>query len=304
MSFPKLNDFYNPILEYFYNKIEMEKYINNEELRNSLIIKLNLTKEETEEKVGSGLKKFDSRIAWSITHLCKAGLLEKPERGFVQITEEGKRLIDGKIEIDVGYLKDNYPEFRQFQIPNKKENSSDVANEDEITEIEEVTNELYSKVDDYYELIENLILKKLFEMAQDSTTKGKGDMLENISVKLFSKMGYFDVKKRGGTGDGGIDGDFAIDKFGLERVAFQCKFFLEENSVTSKDIDAFAGSLIKLGYQKGVFITTSKFPKSSEYKNITFIDGRKLAKLMRENKVLCYVKDTYNEYIIDDNLDD
>lgn len=73
--------------------------------------------------------------------------------------------------------------------------------------------------------------------------------------------------------------------------------------MTSKDIDAFAGSLSKLGYQKGVFITTSKFTKSSEHKNITFIDGRKLAKLMRENKVLCYVKDTYNEYIIDDNID-
>lgn len=304
MAFPKLNDFYNPILEYFYNQNQMVKYINNEELRNSLISKFNLTKEETEEKVGSGLKKFDSRIAWSITHLCKAGLLEKPERGFVQITEEGKRLIDNKIEIDVGYLKDNYPEFRQFQIPNKKENTSDVANEDEITEIEEVTNELYSKVDDYYELIENLILKKLFEMAQDSTTKEKGDMLENISVKLFSKMGYFDVRKTGGTNDGGIDGDFAIDKFGLERVAFQCKFFIDGNPVTSKDIDAFAGSLSKFGYQKGVFITTSKFTKSSEHKNITFIDGRKLANLMRENEILCNVINTYKHYNLEDVIDD
>ena len=117
-------------------------------------------------------------------------------------------------------------------------------------------------------------------MFWDSTTKEKGDILENISIQLFSKMGYYDVKKRGGTGDGGIDGDFAIDKFGLERVAFQCKFFLEGNHATSKDIDTFVGSLSKLGYQKGVFITTSKFIKSSEHKNITFIDGRKLAKLI------------------------
>lgn len=27
MAFPKLNDFYNPILEYFYNKIEMENIL-------------------------------------------------------------------------------------------------------------------------------------------------------------------------------------------------------------------------------------------------------------------------------------
>ncbi|TXJ39700.1 hypothetical protein EPJ81_03530 [Brachyspira aalborgi] len=98
--------------------------------------------------------------------------------------------------------------------------------------------------------------------------------------KIIFKNGILRCQKRGGTGDGGIDGDFAIDKFGLERLAFQCKFFLDGNHVTSKDIDAFAGSLSKLGYQKGVFITTSKFIKSSEHKNITFIDGRKLAKLI------------------------
>lgn len=50
-------------------------------------------------------------------------------------------------------------------------------------------------------------------------------------------------------------------------MAFQCKFFLDGNHMTSKDIDAFAGSL-------------SKFIKSSKHKNITFIDGRKLAKLI------------------------
>ena len=99
MAFPKLNDFYNPILEYFYNKKEMVKHINNEELRNSLINKFSLTREEIEIKIGSGHTKFGSWIAWSITHLCKAGLLERPEKGFIQITEEGKRLIDDKVEI-------------------------------------------------------------------------------------------------------------------------------------------------------------------------------------------------------------
>ena len=166
-------------------------------------------------------------------------------------------------------------------------------------EIEEVTNELYQKIDEYYEFIENKILKNLHDISKNKSSTKKGDILEDISVELFEKMGYFDVRKTGGTNDGGIDGDFAIDKFGLERVAFQCKFFLEENSVTSKDIDAFAGSLSKLGYQKGVFITTSKFTKSSEYKNITFIDGRKLANLMRENEILCNVINTYKHYSLE-----
>ena len=94
--------------------------------------------------------------------------------------EEGKRIIDDKIEITITYLKNNYPEFKEFQTPNKKDNASDVSDKDDITEIEEVTNELYSKVDDYHELIEDLILKKLFEMAQDSTTKEK-----EIFLKIY-----------------------------------------------------------------------------------------------------------------------
>lgn len=300
MEFPSSNDFYNPILEYFYNKIEMEKYINNEELRNFLINKFKLTKEQIELTTGSGANELHSSIAWTITFLCKAGLLERPNRGFIQITEEGRKLHDSKIEkIDTNYLKEHYPEFKEFMGVTKKDSNLNTPLNKNNIEIEEVTNELYQKIDEYYEFIENKILKNLHDISKNKSSTKKGDILEDISVELFEKMGYFDVRKTGGTNDGGIDGDFAIDKFGLERVAFQCKFFLEENSVTSKDIDAFAGSLSKLGYQKGVFITTSKFTKSSEYKNITFIDGRKLANLMRENEILCNVINTYKHYSLE-----
>lgn len=296
MAIPKVNDLYNPILEYFYNKKEMVKYINNDELMNYLIYKLKCTEEEIKSK---------TRVGWGITFLCKAGLLYRPERGFVEITEEGKKLIDDKVKINTKYLKDNYPEFRLFQTTTKNDDDNVPTNNDKEEEMEEVTNELYSKVDDYYEFIENSILEKLFEIVQNDTTKAKGDTLENVSVKLFDKMGYFNVRKTGGTNDGGIDGDFAIDKFGLERIAFQCKFFNKENSVSSKDIDAFSGSLNKLGYQKGVFVTTSKFPtKTDGHKNITFIDGKKLAKLMREHEILCNVVNTYKYYSLNDNIED
>lgn len=46
--------------------------------------------------------------------------MESPESGFIQMTEEGKRIIDDKIEITITYLKNNYPEFKEFQTPNKK----------------------------------------------------------------------------------------------------------------------------------------------------------------------------------------
>lgn len=228
MEFPSSNDFYSPILEYFYNKNEMEKYINNEELRNFLIKKFNLTKEQIELTTRSGANALHSSIAWTITFLCKAGLLERPERGFIQITEEGKKLYDSKIEINTNYLKEHYPEFKEFMGTTKKDNSSNVPLNKNTIEIEEITNELYYKIDEYYEFIENEILKKLHDISANKSPKEKGDILEDISVELFEKMGYFDVRKTGGTNDGGIDGDFAIDKFGLERVAFNANFLQKE----------------------------------------------------------------------------
>ena len=295
MNFPSTNEFYIPILEYFYSKNKMEKYIKNEKLRNVVIDKLQLNDEQIKLETPKGNNKLDSTIVWTITFLYKSGLLNRPKRGYIIISEEGKKIYKNKIEITTSFLKENYPEFREFMSPSK------TCIEDENTlEFEEITNDLYSKVSDYYEYIEELILKKLFKMTEKLTSKDKGDILENISVELFSKMGYFDVKRKGGTNDGGVDGDFSIDRFGLERIAFQCKFFSENNKVASKDIDAFSGSLSKLGYHKGVFITTSDFTKESEYKNITLINGKRLSELMREYEILCNVDNTYKHYSLDD----
>lgn len=65
-------------------------------------------------------------------------------------------------------------------------------------------------------------------MAQDSTTKEKGDILENISVKLFSKMGYYDVKKRGGTGDGELTEILQLINLVWREWLFNANFFLME----------------------------------------------------------------------------
>ena len=69
--------------------------------------------------------------------------MERPERGFIQITEEGKKLYDSKIEINTNYLKEHYPEFKEFMGTTKKDNSSNVPLNKNTIEIEEITNELY-----------------------------------------------------------------------------------------------------------------------------------------------------------------
>ena len=75
MNFPSTNEFYIPILEYFYSKNKMEKYIKNEKLRNVVIDKLQLNDEQIKLETPKGNNKLDSTIVWTITFLYKSGLL-------------------------------------------------------------------------------------------------------------------------------------------------------------------------------------------------------------------------------------
>ena len=67
---------------------------------------------------------FENRVAWAKSYLKQAGLLEYPERGFMRITEEGKRVIASGIDrVDTKYLK-QYPSFQAFQIRAKSAKDS------------------------------------------------------------------------------------------------------------------------------------------------------------------------------------
>lgn len=58
---------------------------------------------------------FDNRVGWANTYLRKAGLLSRPKRGCVQITQRGKDVLaDNPIAIDNLYLQ-RFAEFREFR---------------------------------------------------------------------------------------------------------------------------------------------------------------------------------------------
>ena len=107
-------------------------------------------------------------------------------------------------------------------------------------------------------------------------------------------MGYGGSRKEAGqavgkSGDGGIDGIINEDKLGLDTIYIQAKKW--ENSIPVKEIRDFAGALLGQKAKKGIFITTSNFPKGAydyvkniEHK-IILIDGKKLTELMIENNI-------------------
>ena len=126
-------------------------------------------------------------------------------------------------------------------------------------------------------------------------------------------MGYGKTEHTGGSGDKGIDGIIHQDKLGIEKIYYQTKRYAENNAVGAHDVRDFVGSLDYKGTNKGIFITTSTFPKNTEEelkqtsKNIILIDGIKLAEHMIENNVGVSEKESYkikridNDYFDEDN---
>ena len=121
-------------------------------------------------------------------------------------------------------------------------------------------------------------------------------------------MGYGGSRKDAGeamgkSGDGGIDGIIKEDKLGLDVIYLQAKRW--ENTVPIKEIRDFTGALASKKARKGIFITTSNFPKSAyefitqvDYK-IILIDGELLTELMFEYNLGVTVENTYTVKSID-----
>ena len=76
-------------------------------------------------------------------------------------------------------------------------------------------------------------------------------------------MGYGKSRVTKKSNDGGIDGEVNQDKLGLDKIFFQAKRYGENNSVTARDVRDFVGTLDLHGVNKGIFITTSRFPKDT-----------------------------------------
>ena len=116
---------------------------------------------------------------------------------------------------------------------------------------------------------------------------------EILVLDLLHAMGYGtrrdDLRRVGGSGDGGIDGIITLDKLGLEKVYVQAKRWT--NTVGRPDIQAFYGALAGRHARKGVFITTSTYSREatefadSVSDSIVLVDGRLLANLMIEHRV-------------------
>lgn len=276
----KFNEFFSPIMDCLSDgKCHAAK-----EIREFCFRKLNISEEEKQQLLPSGIPILNNRIGWALTYLKKAGLIEYPQRGVYHISSRGKEAIkNGTANITLEYLR-QFKEFEDFHNTNrskeKSENISDIINDESPNEqIEKAISKLNSSLAD--------------ELMTEITRISPYDF-ERLVVQLLIKMGYGSSNLNDNavtkmSGDEGIDGIVTADRFGFDTVYVQAKQWNKEKSIGRPEIQKFLGALAGQGAAKGLFITTADFTKEAKdfasknlQSKIVLVNGEELCNLMIE----------------------
>lgn len=216
---------------------------------------------------------FYDRISWALSYLSMAGLVNKPKRGYYEITELGKKLLQTPEQVD-NFITEA---IKKREKP-KNKSAIVLADENDSTPQEKIDiafNKVKASV--YNDILDTILSKSPREF-------------EKLVVKLLQKMGYGGEIEGSGivtqySNDQGIDGIIKEDVLGLGLIHIQAKRYKLDCSIGRDDLNKFVGALAGNQSSKGVFITTSSFTKGAiEYASnlngvtLVLIDGIKLAK--------------------------
>lgn len=243
-----------------------------------------LSEQERGEKIPSGQKRLDSRVAWAITYLAQSGLVERVGRGMVKITEQGRAALAEHPERINTKALEAYPAYINFRDRSRLRSTGGVANtEDFIGDIEDS-----STPNDLVERAEGINRKAVESAVLQAALKLSPSGFEELVIRLLDRMGYGragSAQRTPPSSDGGIDGIISQDPLGLDRIYIQAKRYTDV-PVDRPAIHAFAGALLGKQGDRGVFITTSRFTKGAQEEadrinaRIELIDGGRLAELL------------------------
>ena len=231
-----------------------------------------LTQAEREQEIPSGgTRLIANRVHWAKTYLKKAGLLEQPKRGTVQISPTGRDLLKSHpTKIDVQLLH-GFPEFQGFL--NKAKSQERAMGATDAAPIMCPSSTPEEEIDAasgaLNEALRDALLARILEASPAS--------FEKLIIDLLLAMGYGGSRADAGeqlgrTGDGGVDGVIREDRLGLDRVYLQAKCYKPGNPVDSPTVQGFVGALVGRGAQKGACSlrhrpsrnTPSKLPSNRE----------------------------------------
>ena len=255
----------------------------NADIRECVRSSEGLKESDCRQMLPSGRQRvFDNRIHWALTHLTKAGLVDRPRRGHYKLTDNGKRVLaEEPTRIDIAILRRfrTYEEWRSTFTSSSSEDPADDEDTDGGTPLEVIERAARR-------------LQRLLEAdVLESVLKCPPAFLEKVVIDLLVAMGYGGGNATmayvtGGSGDGGIDGKVQEDALGLDEIYVQAKQYDPSKSVGEPALRDFVGALDGCGIHKGVFVTTSDFNRGARdyvdkvQKRIILIDGKELARLM------------------------
>jgi restriction system protein len=193
-------------------------------LRDQIAKLLQVTSEDRATLLPSGTQPvFSNRVAWAVTHLAQAGLLDRPTRGVTQITERGREVLTGNpIRVDMRILQ-QFPEYEEFRTRTRERKgqtdgrgartAADV--QDELAPREAIT----EVIDSAHSAVAADLLARII--------KQPPAFLEQLVLRLLVKMGYGGLEDPaehlGAPGDAGLDGLIRLDALGLDVVYVQAK---------------------------------------------------------------------------------
>ncbi len=252
---------------------------------------------------------FVNRASWAATYLFKAGLIARPSRGMLQITERGLEALHASPDrIDKAYLR-RYPEYLEFRARGHEKSSDDGG--DSVSPPDGLGPELTpdEAIASGYRQFNASLVDEVLTRIRTVTPA----FFERLVIELLVAMGYggsFEdaASVVGRSGDGGIDGVIKEDRLGLDAIYVQAKRW--QGTVGRPVVAEFVGNLAPHQSSKGVMITTSSFTEDAKRwigqvgRRIVLVDGQQLAELMIEHGVGVTPLRTYTLKRIDNDYFD
>ncbi|MDL9936413.1 restriction endonuclease [Gordonia sp. ABSL1-1] len=271
-----------------------------------------LSDDERAEMLPSGAsKRINNRVGWATTYLSQAGLIERPGRGQMVISAQGREALDRNPErIDTTVLE-AYPAFVEFRERkrggSRRESPADapgvsVPDDDDTS----TPNDLLDRaVSTNRAAVESEVLAAALKLSPTG--------FEELVVRLLQKMGYGSlgsVERTSASGDAGVDGIISQDPLGLDRIYVQAKRYAEDRAVDRPRIHEFAGALLGKQGDRGVYITTSRFTNGARDEaerinaRIELIGGSRLAELLVQYGVGVQPEQSATLYRVDEDFFD
>ena len=300
MTIGNFEHYFIPVLASLKQNGMMHRRANMEDVA----ISEKLTEEEMSRKTAKGTVVFRSRVHWAQAFLAQAGAITRPQRGYLEITERGLKLLE---ENPGGFTAKKFDEFPDYSFAWGGRKSDSEGQGELIPEVNsDVTPQ--ERIESAVAEIETALATDIVQRVRQLSPK----FLELVVLELLHAMGYGAsdgaIEHVGGPGDEGVDGVIHQDTLGLQRIYVQAKRYKAENTIGRPDIQKFVGALAGLGANGGVFITTSSFSSDArDYadKNLSsrviLIDGNEFGRLMVRHGLGVQKRRTYSVVDIDED---